>query len=261
MKEMVENWRKYCNALNESGLHRVWRHMLEHECCIISAFRDDPYDKSKCVEKGGVAGFSPEEYRSIISKLRNTSEELKEERAGVDESLSKIFTENMSRHMILKALLLRMGYGVTTVKGAYIENYKEPKKSKEEEPGEPVKSKEEKEDKTEEPGEPKKSKEEEPEIEVSEESLFCVNLKDDPSFVANMEELGRLFCQDSILIIPRGAEGTYLLGTNNSGYPGLGKKVPKGKLRLGKRSKFMTKISKNRPFRFDDKLESGDETE
>ena len=50
MKTILENWRKYNSTLNESGLSRVAQHMMEHDCCIMSAFRNDPSDLSKCVE-------------------------------------------------------------------------------------------------------------------------------------------------------------------------------------------------------------------
>ena len=34
--------------LNESSLSRVYEHMMEHDTAAISAFRDYPFDGSKC---------------------------------------------------------------------------------------------------------------------------------------------------------------------------------------------------------------------
>lgn len=184
MKKIIENWRKYNKTLNESGLSRVSKHMMEHECCIMSAFRNDPADLSKCVEMA---------------------------RPDLQPDM-----ENMDRSRRLKALMLSLGFGVTKVRGSYIEDFETPQA-----------------------------------VEVSELSLFCVNIKDDPSFVLKMEELGKLFCQDSILIIPKGAKGAYLLGTNNSDFPGLDKTIEVGDFKPAKESEFMTRV-KNRPFTFDD---------
>ena len=96
---------------------------------------------------------------------------------------------NQKRNRELKAMLLRKGYGVTRVDGSYIENFSDP---------DPLKL-----------------------VEVSESSFFVVNLNDSPNFVSDMKDLGELFCQDSILIIPQGGAGAYLYGTNDTSFPGL----------------------------------------
>lgn len=184
MKTILENWRKYNSTLNESGLSRVYKHMMEHDCCIMSAFRNDPADLSKCVEMA---------------------------RPDITPDM-----KNMDRSRRLKALMLSLGFGVTKVRGSYIEDFETPQA-----------------------------------VEVSEASLFCVNLKDDPNFVTKMEELGKLFCQDSILIIPKGTKGAYLLGTNNSDFPGLGNKLEVGDFKPGKEAEFMTRV-RNRPLTFGD---------
>jgi len=123
---------------------------------------------------------------------------------------------NFLRNRDLKAALLASGYGVTKVKGSYIEDFETPAA-----------------------------------VEVSENSLFAVNLKDNPSFISDVEKLGRKFCQDSVLVIPRGGKGAKLLGTNNSEFPGLGMEVSVGDLKYGgeeaEKAEFKSRI-RNRPF-------------
>ena len=124
---------------------------------------------------------------------------------------------NRDRNRDLKAVLLRKGYGVTRVDGSYVENFEDP---------DPLKR-----------------------TEVSEESFFAVNLQDSPDFVADIEELGQLFCQDSVLIIPQGGGGSYLLGTNDTSFPGLGNTETVGDYSPGREAEFMSRI-RGRPFTF-----------
>ena len=81
--------------LNESSLSRVHEHMMEHDTAAISAFRDDPFDGSKCSE------YAMKEKPS-------------------EEDVLKV---NLRRNKELKASLLSMGYGVTKVMGSYIEGF------------------------------------------------------------------------------------------------------------------------------------------
>jgi len=122
---------------------------------------------------------------------------------------------NKDRNHDLKAALLYNRYGVTKTDGAYIENYLDPEKA----------------------------------IEVKEDSLFVVNLNNDPDFFQTIDKLGQMFCQDSVLVIPRGGRDAFLLGTNNSEWPGLGNKEMVGKFRAGEEAEFMTRVNK-RPFTF-----------
>ena len=162
--------------ISESGLSRIHKHMQQHDCVIITAFRGDPNDSMYCTANSIIGG------------------------------------DNMSRNRDLKATLLGMGYGVTKVQGSYIENF-----------GTDVAK------------------------EVKENSLFCVNLKDDPQFIDNLAELGERFCQDSILVFPLGGENAYLLGTNNAEFPGYGNKEFVGNWTAGRESEFMTRVG-GRPF-------------
>ena len=186
MKTIFENWN---NFLNESGLSRVHQHMSEHDTAVITAFRNDPSSAEGCIE-------SPPPGEQEESPLK----------------------ANKARNRNLKAVLLRMGYGVTRVDGSYVENFDDMDRRKE----------------------------------VSEESFFVVNLKDDPNFNNNIENLGRKFCQDSVLLIPRvGGDDdrpAFLLGTNET-WPGLGQKEEVGHFEGGKEAEFMSRV-KGRPFVF-----------
>jgi len=173
MKNIINEWRGF---INESGLSRIYKHIMEHDCVVITAFRDDTNDDSKCTDKAVIGG------------------------------------DNMERNRDLKATLLGLGYGVTKVDGSYIEDF-----------GTPLAK------------------------EVKENSLFCVNLNDDADFVERLASLGEKFCQDSIIVFPKGGEGAHLIGTNNAEFPGYGEKSMQGDLSMGQEAEFMTRI-KNRPF-------------
>jgi hypothetical protein len=192
MKQLMESWNKY--LLKESGLSRVLQHIEAHDCAILTAFRNDPKDMSKCA-KGSVDDNDQEGNTRALNKRRNRD---------------------------LKAMLLGFDYGVTAVDGSYIENFEQPDQ-----------------------------------IEVKEDSLFVVNLNDDPDFVRNVQEMAEKFCQDSVIIIPQGGKAAYLYGTNESDFPGYGEKVEVGDLKMGKEAEFMTRVNK-RPFTFGEGLETYD---
>lgn len=97
--------------------------------------------------------------------------------------------DKAERNRRLKAALLSSGYGVTAVKGAWIDKFGSQDAR-----------------------------------EVEENSYLIVNLRDSASFVNVIEQLGQFFCQNSVLIKLRGQPG-YLLGTNKDEWPGLGKKA------------------------------------
>ena len=173
MKNILNEWRGF---INESGLSRIYKHIMEHDCVIITAFRDDSNDDSRCTDKAVIGG------------------------------------DNMERNRDLKATLLGLGYGVTKVDGSYIEDFNTPLAK-----------------------------------EVKEDSLFCVNLNDDTDFVDRLAALGEKFCQDSIIVFPKGGKGAHLIGTNNAEFPGYGEKSMTGDLSMGQEAEFMTRIN-NRPF-------------
>jgi hypothetical protein len=65
-----------------------------------------------------------------------------------------------------------------------------------------------------------------------------------------MTKLGELFCQDSVMIIEKGGDNNYLIGTNNSEYPGYGKIEKMGKFKPHVESEFMTRVGDS-PFSFE----------
>lgn len=165
--------------LNETSLSRVVYHMENHDCGTITAFRS----------REGCGGPDEREYS---------------------------YEENKKRNRQLYAILETMGYGVTEVDGAYIENFGT-------------------QDAT----------------EVTEDVYFVVDLKDRGTLERDLRALGERFDQDSIMFIPKGEMGI-LIGTNHcSDFPGYGKKMQFSKRTFGKVGEFMTKV-KNRPFIFED---------
>lgn len=177
-KPMRDLMNKFDKVLNESTLNRIHSHVMEHDCSVITAFRN-----------------------SFVNCLDDDNDE---------ERLNIRTNKNINK--TLKAALLSLGYGVTEVKGTYIENYLSDN-----------------------------------EIEVKEDSYFVVNLKDDPDFFDNIIKIGEILCQDSVLIINKGGDDNYLVGTNKSDFPGHGEVVNLGRLKAGVESQFMTKVG-GRPF-------------
>jgi|ETNvirnome_6_100_1030635.scaffolds.fasta_scaffold17851_4 hypothetical protein len=174
MKEILESWNKY--VLSESGLSRLYDHMMEHESAILTAFRNE-YSKK----------------------------------------------QNYKRNRELKAQLLSMGYGVTKVDGSYIENFETPQA-----------------------------------IEVSEQSYFVSNREKVDGFAGSITSLGESFEQDSVLIIPAGAKGAYLVGTREGNdFPPFGDQISVGDLKMGREAEFMSKV-KGRPIVFKEELETYD---
>lgn len=169
------------NTLNETSLSRVVHHMANHDCGTITAFRS----------KEGCGGPEDKPYSLQDNKKRNRQ---------------------------LHAILESLGYGVTNVDGAYIENFGTDNA-----------------------------------VEVKEDVYFVVDLKDGGNLQKDLRRLGEQFDQDSIMFIPKGEMGM-LIGTNRcSDFPGYGKTVPFSTRSFGKPGEFMTKV-KNRPFMFEEKF-------
>jgi hypothetical protein len=127
--------------------------------------------------------------------------------------------ENKSNNREALAVLKRKGYGVTKVKGSYIENFGS-----------------------------------DTAIEVGEDSFFVVNYKvdgDDGGELENvLRKLGERYDQDSILSI-RGKDAV-LIGTSkrDNAFPNYGQRVPLGSGKFGRAAyEFLTRI-KGRPFAF-----------
>jgi hypothetical protein len=179
--------------LKESGLSRVYKHVMEHDTAALTAFRDDPLDGTKCIETAVTV-------------------------EPTDERFLKV---NLQRNKELKAALLSMRYGVTKIMGSYIEGF-----------GSDIAK------------------------EVSEQSFMVVNLEDDPAFFDNIKMLGEKFCQDSVLLAPKGGKGAYLYGTNNHEFPGYGESYEAGDFAGGEEAEFMSRVG-GRPYTYTEELQEG----
>ena len=137
---------------------------------------------------------------------------------GNGEPYSK--SDNQKRNKSLLAKLQAMRYGVTSVKGSYIENYGSANAK-----------------------------------EVGEHVFFVVDLENKGNLEKDLRKLGEEFEQDSILFIEKGGDNSVLIGTNKcpNGYPGYGKKVSFKERQIASTGEFMTKV-RNRPFIFREAL-------
>lgn len=154
------------------------------------------------------------------SSLSRLYKHMQEHESAALSAFRNEFTkqENLERNRELKAELLGRGYGVTRILGSYIENFETPKA-----------------------------------VEVAEESFFVSNRKDDPDFALEIAQLGEDFNQDSVLIVDKGAQDAYLLGTSPEGeFPQYGKKESVGALKMGDEAEFMSRVG-GRPYTFSPK--------
>lgn len=186
-KEFVAEKYNKENIVYESSLSRIWKHVTEHESGTISAFRS----RENC---GGGAKITKSTNKKNNSKL--------------------------------KKKLLNMGYGVTKIKGVYIENYGSPN-------AQPVK----------------------------EDSLIVVDLQDKGKLKEDLIKLGQYFDQDSITYSKPSGD-YYLISTNTcpEGYPGSGKvgvSIKLGKPFFGKDGEFYSTVN-GRPFVFENITEELD---
>jgi len=188
-----------------SNPHKNWQQFLINEAGL-SKIRQDMSD----YDTAFITAFRGDiDDKSMCVYVPPSEEELAERsRQG------KKAQANRRNNKELSAYLLSQGYGVKNVQGSYIENFGsvDPEKVPRE---------------------------------VKENSFFVTNLKDDPEFFEQIINLGKRFCQDSVILIPKGEEG-YLYGTNKS-YPGLDQKETVGKFAGGETGEFMSRI-KSRPF-------------
>jgi hypothetical protein len=170
------------SVITESSLSVVYRDLIKHDCALLSAFRG-----------------------KLINCLIGDK----------NEDPINIY-DNKGRNKQLKSVLLALGYGVTAVKGSFIENFGTT---------DAVLSKE--------------------------DTFFIVNLEDKPSFIENIIELSKLYCQDSVLISEKGGDNIYLYGTNHHNVPGLDKITKLSSVKFGKLAQIHTRV-KGRPFTMED---------
>ena len=187
--EEVDNFNNiaiYNNELNEKSLNRMMLWLNKCDCAFITAFRYKLID----IANPDKTYYGPND---------NWTDK-------------KIFTheENREKNKLLKAELLNLKYGVTTIKGVYPEGMNK---------------------------------------ESSEESFFVVNRFNDPNFLNNLLSLAEYFNQDSIYYKPKDKTYGYLIGTNGATYPGYHKKGDESKLKPGSASNFMSRIG-NKAFSF-----------
>jgi hypothetical protein len=150
----------------------------------------------------------------IITTLRDNTEDERNCTEKADLSV-----DNKENNRALKATLLGLGYGVIKVNGSYSED-----------------------------------SDIETAKEFKEDSLFCVNLEDDPGFTDTLAELGEKFCQDSIVVFPKGGKCVYLRGTNSASFPGYSNEQVAGGLVAGQLAESMTRV-KGFPFTVKEILE------
>lgn len=128
--------------------------------------------------------------------------------------------QNVARNRHIHKELLIKGFGVTPVKGSYIENYNSPDAR-----------------------------------EVQEESFFVANIKVEGDDKGELEreliKLGQWSDQDSIMSHRFGGPAQ-LIGTSRreNTWPNFGERVPIGSFKGGKAGEFFSRIH-NRPFTFD----------
>ena len=187
--EEVDNFNNiaiYNNELNEKSLNRMMLWLNKCDCAFITAFKYKLID----IANPDKTYYGPND---------NWTDK-------------KIFTheENREKNKLLKAELLNLKYGVTTVKRVYPEGMNN---------------------------------------ESSEESFFVVNRFNDPNFLNNLLSLAEYFNQDSIYYKPKDKTYGYLIGTNGATYPGYHKKGDESKLKPGSASNFMSRIG-NKAFSF-----------
>jgi len=118
--------------------------------------------------------------------------------------------ENKKNNRELKGYLRNKGYGVTSVSGNYIEQFGT-------ENGK----------------------------EVTKSSLFVVDLNDEGKLEKDLKILGAKYDQDSVLIVPKGGKGAYLVGTSDrdDAFPPKNKKETVGNSKFGKvAGQFLSRI-------------------
>lgn len=127
------------------------------------------------------------------------------------------YEENASRSESLYNDLKKAGHHIVRAQGSYTENYGKPDAK-----------------------------------DVGETSFIAMHPHrgDDKGYLFDsLNKLGQKYDQDSILHKPHNSESADLVGTNESGYPGKGKREPQGSVKMEK-GEFFTKLEDGRTFSF-----------
>ena len=193
--------------------HKNWKEFIINEAGL-SKIRQDMSD----YDTAFITAFRGDINDKSMCVYAPPSEEELSER----DKMGKRGESNKRNNKELSAFLLSQGYGIKNIQGSYIENFGsiDPKKIPRE---------------------------------VKEASFFVTNLNSDPDFAEQIINLGKRFCQDSVIIVPKGEEG-YIYGTNKT-YPGLDQKETVGKFMGGETGEFMSRVS-GRPY----VMKEGEET-
>ena len=201
-----------------NDIHKKWKQFLLNEAGLARV-RQDMLDHDTAFitayrgdyDDVSMCVYAPPPEEELSENNKRTE---KRKERDLSWRYKKAGRKNRKNNKELSAYLLSQGYGVKSVQGSYIENFGsiDPKKIPRE---------------------------------VKEASYFVTNLNDDPEFFEQIINLGKRYCQDSVILVPKGEEG-YLYGTNST-YPGLDEKESLGKFMGGETGEFMTRI-KSRPF-------------
>lgn len=146
-------------------------------------------------------------YRDATPK---TLDDRPKELQGSNVAYEYSHQENKMRNHELKACLMRLGYGITNVQGSYIEGIGT------------INAKE-----------------------LGEESIFVVNLTNDVNFKKKIFDLSEYYNQDCFLYKPKGDKNAYLIGTNNTEWPGYGVEDCQGEFHLNPSNEFLTRMGAN----------------
>jgi hypothetical protein len=188
-----------------NNIHKNWKQFIINEAGL-SKIRQDMSD----YDTAFITAFRGDiNDKSMCVYVPPDEEEIKER-----SRMGRKGVTNRRSNKDLSAYLMSQGYGIKNVQGSYIENFGsiDPDKIPRE---------------------------------VKENSFFVTNLNNDPEFFEQIINLGKRYCQDSVILIPKGEEA-YLYGTNET-YPGLDQKETVGKFMGGETGEFMSRI-KSRPF-------------
>lgn len=178
-------------SLNESSINRIFDWINKYDIACISASRK--YYRNAT---GRTLDDRPREYKysDMLYKYSNK--------------------ENRNRNNHLKAVLLKMGYGVTSILGSYIETNTEKGN-----------------------------------FEKNEQSFLVVNINNDSDFFMNIFQLAEFYNQDSFLYKKADSDDAFLIGTNEGDFPGYMEKVYTGKLHSNIDTEFFSRLG-NRSFAF-----------
>lgn len=188
-------------VLEESNIRRIEKWVNENEIAIITAWR------------GQFVNLTPK--TKTPSHISHNPQKRGEKIEGTPFSEGEPFSTEEKKYYNkkLKSVLLSYGYGITKVRGKWIEDLSKDTSSDDE------------------------------------ESFFVVNINNDPSFKSKIFDLSEKFNQDAFTYSPLGTTEGYAIGTNAASWPGYGNSILLGNFTPNIIAQAMTSI-KNRGFSF-----------